>query len=37
MDSKAEMYLKRARTEIDSAILLFEASNRKDLLASLSP
>ncbi|MBU4245720.1 MAG: HEPN domain-containing protein [Nanoarchaeota archaeon] len=36
MDSKAEMYLKRARTEIDSAILLFEASNRKDLLASLS-
>lgn len=36
MDSKAEMYLKRARTEIDSAILLFEASNSKDLLASLS-
>ncbi len=36
MDSKAEMHLKRARTEIDSAILLFEASNRKDLLASLS-
>ena len=26
MDSKAEMFLKRARTEIDSAAILFEAS-----------
>lgn len=27
MDSKAEMYLKRARTEMDSAILLFKISS----------
>ncbi len=29
MDSKAEMYLRRARTEIDSAAILFEASSAK--------
>lgn len=27
MDSKVEMYLKRARTEIDSATILFKSSN----------
>jgi uncharacterized protein (UPF0332 family) len=31
MDSKAEMFIKRARTEIDSAYILFEVSNRKEL------
>src|SRR3989344_9606087 len=30
MDSKAEMFMKRARTEIDSASILFEVSNKKD-------
>lgn len=29
MDSKAEMFMKRARTEIDSATILFEASSEK--------
>jgi len=33
MDSKAEMYLKRALSEIDSAQILFEASDKKDVLA----
>jgi hypothetical protein len=28
MDSKVEMYMKRARTEIDSAIVLFETSSK---------
>jgi uncharacterized protein (UPF0332 family) len=31
MDSKVEIYLKRARTEIDSAILLFETSGNQVL------
>jgi uncharacterized protein (UPF0332 family) len=31
MDSKVEMYLKRARTELDSAILLFETSGNSIL------
>jgi len=36
MDSKAEIYLKRARSEIDSAIILFESSAKKETLESLS-
>jgi uncharacterized protein (UPF0332 family) len=31
MDSKAEMYVKRAKTEIDSAIVLFETSNNEGI------
>lgn len=30
MDSKVEMYLNRARTEMDSAQVLFEVSNQKE-------
>lgn len=33
MDSKAEMYLKRALSEIESAQILFEASDKKEDLA----
>ena len=35
MDSKAEMYLKRARTEIDSAVILFQASEDRKLKEDL--
>ena len=31
MDSKAEMFVKRARTEIDSAEILFQSSENKNL------
>ena len=31
MDSKAEMFVKRARSELDSAAILSEVSNRKEL------
>ena len=31
MDSKVEVYLRRARTEVDSASLLFEASSRNEV------
>ena len=31
MDSRVEMYVKRARTEIDSALILFETSNNEGL------
>jgi uncharacterized protein (UPF0332 family) len=31
MDSKAEMFLKRARSELDSAEILAEVSNKKEL------
>lgn len=31
MDSKAEMFIKRARSEIDSAEILCEVSNKKEL------
>ena len=31
MDSKAEIYVKRARTEIDSATVLFDTSNDEEL------
>lgn len=33
MDSKAEMYLKRAKSEIDSAEILFSVSNKTDIKA----
>jgi len=33
MDSKVEIYLRRARSEIDSAKVLFEISNKKGLLS----
>lgn len=33
MDSKAEMYLRRVLSEIDSAQILFEASDKKEVLA----
>lgn len=35
MDSKAEIYLKRALSEMDSAQILFELSDKKDVLANL--
>ena len=35
MDSKAEMFVKRARSEIDSAEILSAASNRKELKDTL--
>ena len=31
MDSKAELYLRRARTELDMATLLFQTSGSKTL------
>ncbi len=36
MDSKVEMYVKRARTEIDSAEILFQASENKKFRADLN-
>jgi uncharacterized protein (UPF0332 family) len=36
MGSKAEMYMKRARTEIDSAFTLFEASGNRKIKEILS-
>jgi uncharacterized protein (UPF0332 family) len=36
MDSKAEMFVKRAKTELDSAEILFQASESKKLKASLN-
>jgi uncharacterized protein (UPF0332 family) len=36
MDSKAEMYMKRARTEIDSAFTLFESSGNQKIKEILS-
>ena len=36
MDSKAEMYLKRARTELESAEILFEVSNKREIRESFS-
>ena len=35
MDSKGDMFMKRARTEIDSAIIIFEASGSNELKKNL--
>lgn len=36
MDSMVEMFMKRARSEIDSASILFEASNKKEVRDDLN-